>query len=323
MKTAQIFPIILISTTLLTSACTPPDKAVTDSKTRSDIQAQNVRKSGGGRSGGFGSGQKKTGKLGDFQLSALLMEKQIEAIEMVRLALQIDNGSKSNVKLKDKVDGAAGYSAVISLDPAPLMFVTSKGDFESKVSKNLNVSFIQEPGQEGWGLRIVTDRQTKQTVDLKKAQKDQKAYVNFMEKTYELVAESKSQELKEITIELKTSGYLNGSAGVGNYDLKLSVTVDKESLRADVVKIITTTGQLNFTAPEGPVKEAKIAGKNQELKAVGLCNTLLGSALISSDFKKRKVEFTETQVRISETSFKWDLAECGKRPTVDLSRLLP
>lgn len=319
MKTAQILSSLFVVSALLTSACTPADKAVTDSKNRQIFQEKFNRK--GGQSGGADSNRSFT--LGGFQFASLLMDKQIEAIEMVRLAMLVDDGAKSGTQRKNKVDSPEGYTALISLDSAPLLFNTDKGQFESKSSKNLNVAFTQQPGQDSWQLKISSEKGSspKQVVDLKNAGKK---YINFFESTYKIEAESKSLDQQDIVIDLETSGNFNGSAGVGNYDLKVSILADKESLLSGTVKIKTMKGKMTYKPKEGgQVTETEISGAGHELKSQGLCNVLLGSSVIVTDPKKRKVQFTEDMVSISDTKFKWEIAECSRRPTVDLSRLLP
>lgn len=317
MKTVQILSSLFLASALLTSACTPADKAVTDSQTRLTIQQKLNRKGGGG------AGTNKAFMLGGFQFASLLMDKQIEAIEMVRLAILADDGTKSGTQRKNKTDSAEGYTALISLDSAPLSFTTDKGQFESKTTKNLNVAFTQEAGQDAWQLKIYNEKgsSSKQVVDLKNAGKK---YINFFESTYKIEAAAKSLDQKDLVIDLETSGNLNGTAGVGNYDMKVTILVDKDSLLTESVKIKKMTGMLNFKAKEGgKVTEVQISGNQLELKPQGLCNVLLGSSVIETDPKKRRVEFTEDAVAISDTKFKWSFAECSRRPTVDLSRLLP
>lgn len=319
MKTAQILSSLFVASVLLTSACTPADKAVTDSDNRRTFQEKFNRKAGPG-----GGSQSKAYRLGGYQVASLLMDKQVEAIELVRLALDIDDGSKSRTQKKEKVESAEGYSALISMNSAPVAFTTGKGDFLSKTNKNLVQKYTQTAGEPAWGLKLTNNGQAKHTVDRQGAQK---AYVNLFEDTFEVVAQATSADEKDLVIELKSSGDVNGRSGQDSFkesfEMKVTVQVDKASLLTETVKIVKMNGELSFKKPDGGFFKVAIEGKGQELKAQGLCNKLVGTSVIKSDRSGKKIVFSEDEMVIDGTNFKMSLGDCGKRPTVDLSRLLP
>ncbi len=317
MKTASIISSLFVATALLTSACTPADKAVTDAETRLKIQSR-------GNRGKSGPGQGKVFKLGGYQISALLMDKQVEALELVRLALQIDDGNKSRSKKRDKVETETGETAQLSIDSSPLLFTNTKGDFSLKSDKNLSIVLTKGSEADVWSLKLSTAKPAKLTLDRKSGEK---AFVNFTENKFEVTAESKAGSEGVVQITLTSSGNMNGREGTNsfneNFDIKVTVDVDKESLNQDEVKILKVASEAQVNNKEGKGFKTIIEGTNHQLKAEGLCNTLVGVSAIKSDRSGKKVEFTEDKVKIDGTFFKVDLAECGKRPTVDLSRLLP
>lgn len=314
MKTSFISTLFLTTTVLLTSACTPEDKAITDPATRAKIMAQNNKKAGGG--------QKKTFKLGGYQVSSLLMDKQIEAIELVRLALQADDGSKSRSQIKDKLENANGHTAILSLDAAPLVYTQANGDFKVTVNKSLKVSLVQNLTAGDWNLSLTASAPVKQSLD---RSNPTKLFANLFEKSFEVTANTIEQN--EVKIVLKSSGDLNGltedkSSFKETFEMNVTVLLDKNSLSSDLVKINKVVGRMEFKKATGKPFVVEIQGGEQSLKASGFCNTLVGSSVITTDKNAKKIVFTEQQVEIPETFFKAQLVECGKRPTVDLSRLL-
>lgn len=318
MKTTNFFSFLFLASTLLTSACTPADKAITNPEMRAKIQAQNARKSGGGAIQGKGY------QVGSYQVSSLLMEKQIEAIELVRLALLVDDGTKSNSKLKDKTETPEGYTAKLSLNSAPLAFNTDKGEFVTALNKNLNVVVNREAGKDALTVKLSNEGAAKQSLDRKNSGK---AYVNLIENSLDVIAEAHLQDRTRLLIQLKSSGGINGYANNGgfkeNFDVSMNLEVDKASLEASQVKIFKVTGELGFRKQDGKVFKVSIEGRDLLLSAEGLCNTLVGKSTIKTDRNGKVILFTEEQVEVSGSNFKMNLAECGKRPTVDLSRLLP
>ena len=86
---------------------------------------------------------------------------------------------------------------------------------------------------------------------------------------------------------------------------------------------MSSAAELTFKKPDGKLFKVNIEGQDQKLLASGLCNTLVGTSVIKSDKNGKKISFSDEGVSISDSSFKFGLATCGKRPTVDLSRLLP
>ena len=279
------------------------------------------------RSGGSFSGGGKTGKayyVGNFQVSAFLMDKQVEAIEVVRLALQIDDGRRSNSQKKESAESADGHTAVLSLNASTLRYSTDKGEFEVKTFKTLNMQKTQSPNSDKWSLRVFNGGQCKQSLDRKSGEK---SFANVFENSYELLANISSQNEGQITIQLKSSGDLNGLVGKNsfkeNFELAVNLTVDRESLEKNEIAILSAASELSFKKPDGKIFKTILEGRDLKLLASGNCNTLLGTALIKSDKTGKKISATEDGLVISGTDYKFGLATCGKRPTIDLSRLLP
>lgn len=324
MKKSAFLSTFVVSAVLLTSACTPADRPVTDSNMRLKIQAQNARKNGGGGRPSGGAGQGKPYQVGSYQVSALLMDKQVEALELVRLAMQIDDGTKSSAKLKDKTETANGYSAKISLNSAPLAYNTDKGDFVTAVNKAFNVIATSEANQEGATLTLTSEGTSKQSLDKKGGAK---TYVNLVEQTISVQAGPQGQDAGKMWVRYKSAGGLNGLANSSgfkeNFEITLNLEIDKASLASDEIKVLKMAGELSFLKENGRAFKVTLEGENLKLVAEGLCNSLVGTSQIKSDKNGKKISYSESAVEIAGSNFKMSFAECGKRPTVDLSRLLP
>lgn len=329
MKTLSLFSTCLLSSVLLATACTPKDVPVTDSNTRNKILEQKAKKAAGGKGQ---NGQDRPIKVGGYQGAALLMEKQIEAIELVRLALGADDGTKAGVKVTTEKESTEEKQVALSLGFPELLYKTDKGEFKTTLSKNLEGSVKPGSGVDTWSLSINNkDKQAiKQTVD---NQAKKGVYLNYFENKFSLTADATSADQKSVTIVLQAEGNMNGkAAGVvykESFSFKVTTTVDKASLLSDEVKILSMSGELTTQnadkSMESRPNTTTIQGQSQVLKAQGKCNELVGTAKITSDKsgKPTAISFEADRIFIGTTFYKTTVPDCGMRPTVDLSLLLP
>ncbi|MDG0816184.1 hypothetical protein [Bdellovibrio svalbardensis] len=312
MKTSKLLSAFFISSLLGFTACTPRDVKVVDDNTRLKI---NSKKSGGGprsQSGDF--------SLGNYALSSFLMEKQIEAVELVKLATGSAEATKTQFGVTALEDGADGSkNATITSSKDILEYTSDGAGWKAKVNKTLNVSYTLKDGS--LETLKASGTNVKSSVDSSDAQR---TYVNLVESNYSLSV-GPADKAENLKIELKSDGSISGAKGGKNIPnavtISVTLVVDKASLATQDVKIISTTAAMTYPGPNGKVFNSNLDGGNLTLKADGLCNVLSGTVTASAGPKnKYSVTFDGEQISIAG---KWSktLATCGKRPTVDLGRL--
>jgi len=302
----NVLSALFVSTALLTTACTPRDVKVVDGEVRAKILEKKNRGKSGYVSTDF--------KIGAYAMSAFLMEKQIEAIELTRLALGHGDAVKTQYQVSSKSDAAVKIEST----QGDLEYSNNNGGFKGKLSKQFDVTLTKESGEltmKAYDIKSSAD-------SLDKA----KNYLNLRESFYELTLKNVAgnDAVQEINVTIK--GAIEGSLGAGkktsNFSLSLVLNVDKASLAAHDVKINSINATSEYEASNGDRKfTTAIAGSNLALQADGLCNKLNGSAAITTDKTKKVISFDGEVIKIGD---RWtqELATCGKRPTVDLSRLL-
>ncbi|UOF01717.1 hypothetical protein [Bdellovibrio reynosensis] len=315
MKTSSLLAALFLGSSLLTSACTPADKAVTEKDLRLKIQAQNDRKAKKKSKDGGRSNSSSGARIGFFSLSSLILDKEVESVELYRLAAEIDKGDKSNARIKDRQEKDGTVSLVISLDNAEVNYTTTQGSFKTSQKKTYNVLSTADE-------LTVTAANIKQSFDKTNSEKG-KTYANLGEENYKISAKEKSDSVLEITLTTKSKVQISkeGQKAFENFNLVVVTEVDKESLATENVKVLKSSGTLTRVKDDGSLVDVKVEGTNHLLKMVGLCNSLIGSSKIVTG-KGRELKSTETTVEVLNSSFKTSLGECQKRPTVDLSKLL-
>ncbi|HEX7675697.1 MAG TPA: hypothetical protein VF412_16090 [Bdellovibrio sp.] len=318
MKTSKLVSALFISSVLGLAACTPRDVKVVDDQTRLRI---NSKKGGKTQKNGPGS----EFKLGSYSMSAFLMEKQIEAVELIQLATKKQDAIKTEYTVTDLADAADGSKQLtIGSSKDELNYSSAGGDWKGKGTKSLNAKItyaadkIQAITISGSNVRSSVDSAANQKTSTNKY------YVNLTETSYNLALTAK--EDSTVVIEVNGTGNIAGAAGgkraVSDFsEFKISMVVDKASLDTTEVKILSATAQIKYKGGNGKDFSTNLSGKNLALNLDGLCNTLVGSSTITSDRNKIAVSFDDKAVKVGN---KWsqELAACGKRPVVDLSRLL-
>lgn len=309
MKTTTAFSALFVSAALLTTACTPRDVKVVDGPARAKILEKKNRGSAGYNSTDF--------KIGAYSMSSFLMEKQIEALELVRLAVGQGDAAKTQYQISDRSEN----SVKISSTQDELSYQNSAGGYKGKMSKNFTVKIVKE-GDVIKSLEITANgiRSSADSLDKKKN------FLNLKENSYELALASAdgndaAAEIK-VTIQGSIQGAIGQQAKSSNFDLSLVLNVDKASLSTDEIKINSISATSTYEGSNTDRKfTTSIAGRNLVLRAEGLCNKLTGVAAITTDKTKKAVSFEADTIKIGD---RWTngLAACGKRPTVDLSRLL-
>lgn len=317
MKTAQNLFALLISSLLLTTACTPQDKAVVDKNLRADIQAANARKAGGSRS----QGNSTDFSLRDYGLASLLVERQIEAVELVKLAM----GSLEDVQTQYAVEKQSadeqGLEKVLIKNKDPLEFANEDGPWKTVVLKNLEAS-VKQSEQE----TLVDVKATgRNKVSIDSLDKDKKRFfVNLIDSSYELkLISTKDPSQYQLTVSAK--GSIEGAKGSKNsksdVDFEISMLIDKASLQSSEVIVLSSAAKVNYPGVNGRTFFSEVKASDVKIKVTGLCSEMVGSVTVAAGPKKTfKAELGQEEIKINQAAKK--LATCGKRPTVDLSRLL-
>lgn len=304
-----VFSALFVSAALLTTACTPRDVKVVDGQVRAKILEKKNRGKGSFNSTDF--------KVGAYAMSAFLMEKQIEAIELVRLSAGYGDAVKTQYQVSSKSEAAVKIEST----QGDLEYAGGNGAFKGKMSKSFDATVTKEAG----ALKALTIKAYDIKSSADSLDKD-KNYLNLRESFYELNLANVAGSDTAVEINVTIKGSINGSLGqkgkTSNFSVSLVLNVDKASLAANDVKINSINATSTYEASNGDRKfTTAIAGNNLALQADGLCNKLNGSAAITTDKSKKVISFDGDVIKIGD---RWtsQLATCGKRPTVDLSRLL-
>ncbi|MBO9665619.1 MAG: hypothetical protein J7501_02250 [Bdellovibrio sp.] len=310
MKTIKIVSALFLSSALLTTACTPRDVKVV----KDDVRAKILEKKNRGKGGSFNDTEFK---LGSYAMSAFLMEKQVEAIEFVRLAMGEADAKTTQYQVEQvEKDGATSVEIKSSADE--LVYATDLGSIKGKMNKTLSAASDANGTLtiKGSGLRSMSDVQDKK-----------KFFSNLTNEAYELSAKLGESTQETVTLTVKSNATAEGAKGEKSKFMRLNIVtdltivVDKASLATSDVKIVSVEGKSVYQGNNGRDFTTTISGKNLTLKANGLCNELNGSAAMTSEKFPKSVTFAGEQITIGD-KWKNKLATCGKRPTVDISRLL-
>lgn len=309
MKKAALFLTSLVSLSLLLSACQPEDRdlakdpAVAEKCKRCKIKGEsttNESKFNNVRGPGF------------FGLSAVMVEKEVEAVELVRLALGLDDASVAGYTAD--TTSKAGTVTLVS-DSQPQQFQTEQGTFKNSVKKTLTASVHSIP-QEGVLVEI-TAVPTAQSVD----RIGQKQYINWKEESYTVKLEELKGSSEELVLSLNSVGTFNTAAGTVPFGLLVIMRLDKASFQTGTIKVLEAKNRMTYRYKPG-AKETliELSGTNHEIVNNGLCYTLNSVSTILSDKTQKKMVYTNSAAQVADSSFKTSAAPCESRPTVDLSR---
>ncbi len=135
-------------------------------------------------------------------------------------------------------------------------------------------------------------------------------------------------EGKNLEAKLVSTGGLNGKYEGGsfaeNFEMSILFVIDGQSLLTPSVQLSKLTGEVTFIKDSGRSPFVnQISAEQIEIQPAGFCNTLIGSAKILKEKNGRSIHYSDKIVEIEGSKFNFPLADCHRRPTVDLSRLLP
>lgn len=318
MKTAaNLLLVLFVSGTLLTTACTPKDELVTkDPAVRAKINKKAAKQ----------DGSKKSFQFSAYPTAVLLLEKQIEAVSLLRVALG-EELPAGRAQLVDKVEGAAGYTALLKWGSEPFQYSTDKGSFKSTISKSLNAQIFQQPREDGVLVQMTkegaeNDRQSQAKYTVDKAD-GSKTYANLFENVYELILSQDLQNEDLYLVKLLVKGHLNGalagSRSSENFEMNLELAVEKNSFETEEVKIVRSSGTLTFV--KARPYSVGIAAQGSSLKIQDRCHSLTIQAEILKQRNPTVVAYQDDVVSVGTSKFRGQKAACGQRPTLDLSLL--
>ncbi|MGZ3772008.1 MAG: hypothetical protein ACXVCP_17410 [Bdellovibrio sp.] len=325
MKTASTFSALLISSTLMISACTPKDKAVTDNDTRNKILEQQDYKKGGGKgpSGEF--------KIGGYSAVAVLMERQIEALEIIRLATSQERSEKTQYKVgaaqtsQENQTGVKNYSLEVTSNKEPLNYSVNSDEFKTSLSKLWKVD-VASKDNKIISIKAVAE---KSETKVDKLKVDKKTSLNVNEDKIEIAmikAEAAAQsdaELYELTVtsEGHFDGSLDDNRSKGDIKSSLKFKIDGRDLENGKIKASEIDAVISVTPESGKESVNTIKGANNLVVADGLCSSISGKIKFKSGNAEKTMDLDDQKVLVETTKYQVPLAECSHRPTVDISRL--
>jgi hypothetical protein len=310
---------ILLTLSLGVTACTPRDVKVVDESTRLKINTN--------KNGPFSNVKKDGFNLENSALASFLIEKQIEAIDLIKVSTGRSDLAKSQYSVstsdaadKEAADNKKQVNLVSSQDV--LDYVNTDGRWLHKIKKSLAVSYTEKESVlmslEG---KAESSKMSVDAADLGKT------YVNLVEDSYVLKVTAADEKADVLQVNVLIEGSLSGAKGTANASNKISINlkmaVDQASLKSSDVKIISSRAEIFYPGFNGKTFNLVVEGSNYAVKGDGLCLALTGLAHVSAGPKIKFDMISENDV-ITASGKNWtkSLATCGKRPTIDLSRFL-
>lgn len=318
MKTSTFLSSVLVFTSLGITSCTPRDVRIADDSVRAKIRNLNPEPAPG-------QANKATGEfsMGNYALAAFLMERQVEAIELVKLTNQTLAANKTQFNVTPSVKDTNGVVTVsLTSNGVTKEYATpNQGTWKTKATKILKATFKE-------GDIATLELQGADLTSTVRLASNENTFMKLQEDTYSLKV-SAAENPKDVKIVVQSSGTITGSKEgtpiTNSITLQLSLWVDRESLSSEQVLISSVSAELQYPSPDKKKTfTSKINGQALSLKADGSCHVLAGKVVGAAGQAKFDVEFEGEMITITNNKGKkWNngLASCGHRPTVDLSRL--
>lgn len=280
--------------------------------------------------------------VGQYSGATFLAEKQVEAIEVLRLALPQSDELKTQyarelLKENKQEDGALTRTVLLKSSTKPLLFKNGSADFAATLDKQWTLSatttdtgIVSIEGAKLVRPPAKPNPKFPNAVAQNKTSLDQKnstgapTYINVFEDDLNVKAVAVTGT-DDLLVTVSAKGYMNGNksgrvVNGENFTLKLTFSVNALALMNDEdVQIKNTVGELIFGSKTAKVN---ISSPAMTAKMIGLCNTLTGEVTMDSDRTKKKVIFEADKVSVTGTKLSVPVTECGARPTVDLSKFL-
>jgi len=307
MKKAALFLTSLVSLSLLLSACQPEDKDLAGDPAVAE-RCRNCKIKGKPQTN---QGKNARGP-GFFGLSAVMIEKEVEAVQVVRLAMGLDDAAVAGYTAD--TTSKVGTVTLVS-DSQPQEYETEQGGFKTSVNKTLT-ALVSTNSNDGV-LVDIRGSKLKQSVD----RLEQKQFLNWHEDTYAVKLEESKASSDELVLSLIAAGTFRTAAGLNPFGLTVVMRLDKLSFKTGTVKVLEAKNRLTYKGKPGARDTViELAGANHEIVNNGQCYTLNSESTILTDRTKKKLVYTNGAAQVAGSSFKTSAADCETRPTVDLSR---
>nr|BFD63373.1 hypothetical protein BdHM001_20540 [Bdellovibrio sp. HM001]BFD67259.1 hypothetical protein HAGR004_22810 [Bdellovibrio sp. HAGR004] len=317
MKTAKLLSAVFLSSALLTTACTPKDEAITDKATRDRIIAQNNRKSGKGKKTG---GQRTEFRYGSYSIASLQAEKVVEALEVIRLSLGHAEALPANYSKSEETKSGDLLQLSLNSATAPVAYSTKHGNFQVTVKKNWKVQALADAN----GVKSLIAETAKNSVSVDQKDISEKTYVNFKEDAAKISLVADAEGKAKVTV--TGNGFMNISkknvTGKETFTYSLEFTIRLDQLADGKIDLENASGEFVGVRKNGKNWVTSISGLNAKVTLDGQCNDVEGSVKIGKGDRPRVLQMTKSGAVVEKSSFDTDLGQCGRRPVVDLSRLL-
>lgn len=326
MKTKTLLSTLFISSVLGLSACTPRD---VDLGLGGGGGNRNARTNNRGGNGGSGDAL----KLGSYSLAALFASRQLEAIELIKVATKSSdpNVFQYIVTAQETKDGLQNW--LVEMNKSKFRYDGPAGTWTVENKKVYAVSFSKNDTLESFQARIsnnpvcVTGKEKRQ-VDCRlsiNGNASQKGfYANAVDTEYTVDVKPGS-EAETLVIEISSKGYVGGAKGAANENtdmqFKSTLVVDKASLETEAVKVLKAEFNASYPSPDKTKTfTTTMKGSNLTANIKNQCSGWEGkfSVKAGSSFD---LTWTADTVAVSAKNWNQPLAECGQRPTVDVSLL--
>ncbi|WP_413584561.1 hypothetical protein [Bdellovibrio sp. HCB274] len=320
MKSLKVLPALFLSSALLTTACTPQDIEVG----KPDVMAKIDRPKGTKKKPIVKQyGNPNAFDFGNFSTASVMMEKQIEAIELLQIVLGNTDVAKTLYTITDMglEKGIQTYNLKSVKDE--LAFSNKLGNITGTFEKDIKAYVKTHEKVEKTGYKKNSIVFMGSNIYKSNGAGDPKtrSFLNTFE-TYELVVSEFPGDSSILNVRISTEGNFNYRAGKGfqkaDFNYQSSFIIDRASLKESEVKVYDSTMNLDLGT-----KRVNVAATDFTVKIDGRCNELIGSANISMGRGKTKeISFDKETIKVTDTDWEQKLATCGQRPTVDVMRLL-
>lgn len=318
MKTLKIASGLVLALGL--AACQPQDNEVVSKDQRASILSRNRR--GGNSSQNQKGDFKPQVQLGAFGLSAFMMEKQGEVLQLLAAA-KMSQGQNL---------GALTLLESSSADQEIQNLVVGSQDFKMKVAEfNLNQNslwdvFVFRKNADKTVSGISAYLKADAIHEVVEADKDEKSAqaVRLTESTASLSVKAESAESKAVSFTAQGSMVISKAGIVETlpYKINVEMKVATADFKEEILKITKSKVTLNLTRAGGSAMDVVIENRGDITFANSACPLVLGSATIVTDKKQKPVVFTTDKASVEGSQYSTKHAECGQRPVVDLRRVL-
>jgi hypothetical protein len=311
MKTTNLVISLFVSS-LIATACTPRDP-----KLSKDLGASN-------KQGGNNGASATEFSMGNFSIAAFIGERHIEAIELLKVATgSLDDKQTSYVRTDGAINDVGAQTRHLKSSDEDVTYVNYDDEWNVNYNKNIDVAFTKDIT-----VKSADIKGTNLFAKVDSANKN-KTYVNLNDKTYTMKVTA-TQDPNVLQVEVNATGILSGAKGGKNTNKEISMTINMkvaaDSLETSEVMILSADSILYYPSTNPKAKPGEkytmpFKATNLKVNLKAACNALEGKASATAGKSSFVATFNKEAVSIDGKNWKNNLAECGKRPTLDLPRL--